>query len=227
MSITFNDTSTEQGLVQDLRYVTGQDIGINDATRVLNYALDWYSELAIQASGMWKFDASTATGRPRATATLSTGTSTVKLDADFLTIDEVEVYYDGSYHPLTLINESSDYSSTAFSAQYSTSGKPTYYALSGNRLTLLPANDEEMTIRVWFSAALSHFAVTDTTASIKLPAATHAQHLVTYAADRVGMRTGERKERDVQIAEQKIQSFFINREMNSVPTLVPHVTISE
>lgn len=232
MAITFNDTSTGQGIVQDLRFTSGQDaLSINDATRLLNFALDRYSHLAITASGRWKWDDSTNADRPKATATLTEGTATYKLDAEHLVIDEVEVYYDGVWCRVEPIDASRDNGGTSLAKQYIENGKPEYYDMQGRFMTLYATPDADAThIRVWFSRAASHFAVTDTTSTIGIPSI-HQDYLPLWAAYRLALRTGDKTMNHIDEAvkrkEREIVEFFGIREMNTPQTLVGNVTVPE
>ena len=65
MSLTYSDSSTLQGAVQHLKYISGQDsLSNNDAARLINMAMDDYSSMAMLSGGDWKFDSNSSTTNP-------------------------------------------------------------------------------------------------------------------------------------------------------------------
>ena len=232
MALTFNDTTTEQGLVQELRFLSGQDaLSIEDATRLLNFALDRYTHLAVMSSGRWKWDDSTNTDRPMATTTLTAGTATYKLDTSHLVIDEVEVYDGSKWHPVGTVDASRDHDGAALTDVYSVDGRPAHYDAQGQYITFYPAPSGGYTqARIWYSRKANHFSTTDTTSAVGI-IPTHQDYLPLYAAYRLAMRTNDKNIsnlRDgVDRKEREIKEFFGMREMNTPHELVGAVNIPE
>lgn len=231
MSLTFNDTTNNQGLVQDLRFISGQDsLSVADATRLLNHALDSYTHLAFKSSGRWKFDDSTYTDRSIATATLSASEPVLALDVTYLVIDEVEVYHNGKWTVVDAGDASRDNDGTPFAITYADEGKPVIYDSSGTELTFYPSPDEDVTVRLWFMRPANHFAVTDTTSTIGIPSI-HHEYLTLYAAERLMMRTNDKNLAAVKMARKEkadeVVEFYGYREMNTPQVLTANVNIPE
>lgn len=186
MTLVFSDSSTKQGLVEHLKFITGQDsLHIDDATRLLNMAIDDYSAIAISSSGRWKFDDLANTTVPTATVTLNAEESHVPLDIDFLTINRVGILVNGKYETLDPI-DSRD-SDTPLSNSYSVSGTPKYYDLDGHNLYFYPKSSVTTTVEVEFAEPANYFDVTDTDAEIGIPRI-HHEYLPLKAAQKLGFR---------------------------------------
>jgi hypothetical protein len=190
MTLVFSDSSTKQGLVEHLKFVSGQDsLNINDATRLLNFALDDYSSIAMASSGKWKFDDTTNTTNPIATATLNAGEEHIPLDIEFLMVDQVQILIDGKYEVLEPIDPRDD-KENVLASVYDTAGKPRYYDYDAHNLYFYPKSDTTRTVKVRFSRAANHFDVTDTNASIGIPSI-HYEYLSLKAAQKLGFRIND------------------------------------
>jgi len=224
MSITFNDTSTRQGLVQDLRFLSGQDsLSIEDATRLLNFAVDDYWHLRVSAAGERKPDSTTYTDRPYDTTSVDADTDSIELDNDHLMIDEFQIDYDGKRYKLDRISATKEDDPVA--ETYATNGRPKYYDVVGNTLYLYPATDEAITAHIWYIRQFKHFATTDTTVDIGIPQV-HGGYLSLRAAQRLGFRTGDRQglEAELRRLVEQIKEFSGMQDMNSERRLQPKNT---
>jgi hypothetical protein len=197
MTVVFSDTSTLQGLVEHLKFISGQDsLHINDATRLLNFAIDDYSHIALTSSGKWKFDDFTNTDNPVATATLNAEEEHIPLETEFLMLNQVQILIDGKYQVLTPIDPR-DNKENVLGTVYETSGKPIYYDYDAHNLYLYPKSDTTRTVKVLFSRAANYFDVTDTTAEIGIPRI-HHEYLALKAAQKLGFRINDSTKTDIE-----------------------------
>lgn len=230
MSVTFNDTSTLQGLVQHLKFISGQDsLAIEDATRLLNFAMDSYSYIALTASKRWKFDDSTNNDFPIATATLEASENAVPLETTFLIIDEVQVTdSNGKFVQLKPIDEADE--ELALGVKYETNGQPQFYDYDSHSLFIYPNASTDRTIKVFYRRATTYFDTTDTTETLGIPRI-HHEYLPIKAAYSLSLRTNDPNlpnlRNEVQLWEGiedsggRIRNFYSKRDNQTKGRLVP------
>jgi len=234
MSVTFNDTSTYQGLVQHLKFVSGQDaLSIEDATRLINFALDDYSHIALTASRRWKFDDQTNTDFPIATATLNSNEASIPLETTFLMIDEVQITDDtGAYVKLLPIDEAEADRKEVLATQYATDGMPLYYDYDSHSLFVYPQSSSTRTIKVLYRRAMEHFDTSDTTATVGVPRI-HQEYLALKASYSLALRNNDpglpALKREIQEWEGvegtggRIREFYSRRDGQTKARLAPKV----
>lgn len=137
----FDDSSTLQGLKQDIDFLCGTNDTAyteNDKVRNINRWAYRVVTWIYRASGTWQFDDSNKTDFPIATTTLVASQQDYELPSDLLKIERVEVLdSDGNYRKLKAIDQSQiDQALTEFKES---DGLPQYYDLVGNSLFLYPA----------------------------------------------------------------------------------------
>lgn len=230
MAVTFNDTTTYQGLVQHLKFISGNDsLAIEDATRLLNFAMDDYSYIALTASKRWKFDDSTNNDFPRATATLEAGENAVPLETAFLIVDEVQVTdSNGKFVVLKPIDEADE--ELALGVKYETNGQPQFYDYDSHSLFIYPNASTDRTIKVFYRRAANHFDTTDTTETVGIPRI-HQEYLAVKAAYSLSLRTNDSNrvslEREVikwegiEDSGGKIRNFYSKRDNQTKGRLIP------
>lgn len=234
MSVTFNDTSTLQGLVQHLKFISGQDsLAIEDSTRLLNFAMDNYSYIALTASKRWKFDDETNIDFPIATATLNSGEASIPLETSFLIVDEVQITNNsGDYEKLDPVDESNADRREVLAELYPTDGLPKLYDYDSHSLFIYPKSDSTRTIKVLYRRAISYFDTTDTTATIGIPRI-HHEYLPLKAAYSLALRTNDsnlpnlRNElvmwEGVEDSGGKIRNFYSKRDNNTTGRMKANV----
>lgn len=190
--VTFNDTSNLQGLVQHLKFLSGNDsLAIEDATRLLNFAMDNYSYIALTASKRWKFDDETNTDFPIATATVNASEASIPLETSFLIVDEVQITdNNGDYVKLEPVDENYRDNPQVLAELYPTNGQPKLYDYDSHSLFLYPKSDSTRTIKVLHRRATTYFDTTDTTATVGIPRI-HHEYLPTKAAYTLALRTND------------------------------------
>jgi hypothetical protein len=203
---------------------------MKDATRLLNFALDDYSYIAMTASGRWKFDDSThvdADGNqtfPIATATLQANEKSLPLATEFLMLNQVQIEIDGEYQVLEPVDVR-DSKHQVLRTTYSTSGKPQKYDYDARSVFLYPASDTDRTVKILYSRASPYFDIANTTATIGIPRI-HHEYLPLKAALKLGMRLSDtdytRIEREVAKWEGvdgqsggKIRDYYSKRDQDT------------
>lgn len=172
----FNDTTTEQGLCQDARFLLG--LAVNDTTSYSDYSLTrninaWYRQVDSwiwDASGKWEFDDSNYTTLPIATTDLVTTAGSEQADYSLPTttrkILRVEVMdSSGNYNKLTQIDQAQI--AEAMTEFEDEKGMPRYYDVVGESIMLYPtplaANvTESAGLKLSFSRTIDEFETTDT-----------------------------------------------------------------
>lgn len=249
MNVTFNDTSTTQGLFQHTKFITGQtNLSINDFTRLANFAMDDYSSIVLSADGRWKFDDATNLTTPQGYTQVVSGQRGYTLDTNYLKVERVEVKINGKWTVIDPIDQR-DYKDVSLETQYDTAGNPKYYDYDGQQIKLYPApnwsdtgsvsaSDPAATtsLHVSFSRPATYFDVSDTTATIGIPRVHHeyialkAAHKVMLANNDPSVSSIERElvsweglERQGRLSGGKIREFFKTRDENRPRRLKPKI----
>jgi hypothetical protein len=206
---------TYQTVADQIKFLTGQDnLQTADLIRVINFAIDSYSDLAMKSDGRWKFDPHTTTTNPIATATLTANQTQYELDTNFLQIDRVEVLVDGKYKPLEQIDRV-EYKTQSLSTTFETAGTPRFYDYDGNAIFLYPASDETITegLKVFYTRPVDY--VTALSETIGIPRV-HVEYLALHGSNQVGVRTNDSNrvdlERKIMVQENKIKDYFTTRD---------------
>lgn len=181
MTLVLSDTSTHQGLVEIIKFETGQDsLSNEEVIRAINLALDNYSYLELIGSRRWKPDASTNTDLPIATTTLNAGETSIALDTSMLTLEEIDLNGD----ILTPIDRS-EFKDKTPTQVYGTSGTPQAYDyVAGQLFFYPPLATGTATVTAHFGRAEPYFATTDTTATIPIPRI-HHRYLIADASEQI------------------------------------------
>lgn len=220
---------TYQTVADQIKFITGQDnLSTADTLRVINFAIDAYSDIAMKSDGRWKFDPHTTTSNPRATANIVAGQNEYELDTNFLQIDRVEILVDDVLKPLEQINRR-DNRSASLSSVYETPGTPVAYEYDGNAIFLYPTPSESTTagLKVYYTRPVDY--ITSLSETIGIPRI-HANYLALSGAFQVGIKTNDQNRAQVQqqllIEEGKIRDYFTTRDEDRPRRLKPMVESS-
>ena len=232
MSTTSN---TPADLYEHLKFLTGQDnLSASNATRIFKYAVDDYSQIAMESDGVQKFDDSSYTTYPTSTSTVSPTASKVQLDKTFLQMDRVSIVLsDGSERPLTAIDRR-DYKDVSLLQHFGSSGLPTHYDIDANGLEVFPHPDTTYTIKVYPTRAAQYFDVTDDSNEVGIPRI-HHYYLILHACRQLGFRTIDSNRTDVaselvkwegsesngRMTGGKIRSYYSKRDEDRPKRLKP------
>jgi len=180
MSLSFNDTTTKQGLIQvcedklfgSYGTISGDEDLLYQFTRLINEALNRVTSLILRSDGRWQFDDQNNTDLPIGTTNLVTTVGSEQQDYGIaithLKILGVEVKdAAGNWRQLSPIDQADlmDNSVTDF---LKTAGLPKYYDKIGNSIFLYPkplgtAVTATAGLKIRFQRPPSYFVYTDTT----------------------------------------------------------------
>jgi len=171
--MTFNDTSSQQGLAQDTRALLG--FGVNDTSTLSNAdicrsANVWYRRAVNfiwQTVGDWEYDDTNLSTLPIATTDLVDGQADYELPSGAQAIERVEVQdADGNWALLSAISK--EQVKEAMTEQFETEGMPQYYDAVGRSVVLYPSPlESEVTasggLKLYVSRDIDEFTSTNTT----------------------------------------------------------------
>jgi len=228
MSLTYSDSSTLQGAVQHLKYISGQDsLSDNDAARLINMAMDDYSSMAMLSGGDWKFDSNSSTTNPIATTPVDPIKNSYQLATSFLVVDRVE-YINGSDTTVLQQTDRRDYSQP-LSKEFGTGSIPRAFDFDGNSISLYPT-PVSGTIKVYTIRPLTHFDGTDATVQLGIPTI-HQEFIPLKAMQKMGLRLsdGDYSRASNQLVEWegqggaggKIRDFYSKRDQTKGLKLTP------
>jgi hypothetical protein len=180
--------NTAADVYAHLKFISGQDnLGTADANRLLRYAMDDYSSIALSADGRDSFDDPTHTNTsdeltyPEATATVSPSVRRVPLDTAFLTIDLVTVTVNGEERKLEHVDKAQK------DTWNTTTGVPTDWDFTAGAIEVSPVPDGSYTVKVYHGRAARHPDVTNTTRDIGIPSIHHF-YLILHSCRQLGFR---------------------------------------
>jgi hypothetical protein len=221
---------TIEDLIDDLKFVTGQDSLTNArAVKLFNYAKDNYSYIALTASGRWKFDDYTHENEdgdptsPIASSTLQPNEESLPLETTFLALNQVQIFVNGQWEVLQPI-DTRDRKDNVLSSIYKTNGKPQFYDYDAHSIYFYPKSDSSIPVRVLYSRAGKHFDSVDLTQQTGIPSI-HDEYLVMYAGDKLSFRTVDGARVDFKnelfkwegdgVSGGKIRDFYSKRDQDT------------
>lgn len=163
----FNNTTTKQGIVQDVYFGVGANstsYPIEDVVRHANESLDVATQLILSADGKWQFDDKNATDLLIGYADLISGQQDYSFDDEFLIINKpLQILNpDGiNWTELVLVDDTE---------LVSQSGTPYQYNKIGNSFLLDPipnyswrfGTEGKYGIKAYFQRNINYFTTTDT-----------------------------------------------------------------
>ena len=163
----FSDSSTEQGLVEESRWLVGANstsYPIKDLTRSINRWFDKAVALIFKASGRWQWDDSNQTTYPNAVTNLISGQSDYTLEVSHLKIERVEVKNENGQWIKLKPFDAKDLHDESLEGFKTQDGVPQYYDVVANSVFLYPASSysQDDSLKVWFQRGGTYFATTDT-----------------------------------------------------------------
>lgn len=165
----FSDTTTSQGLIQDISFLLGVDLNnylIADRTRNINERFRMVWMMIFESYGGWKFQDDNANATPYTDVTVVSGTGTGALPTGALTIREAQLKDSNSvYHRLTPISEQEYFDMGGDSRWNGMTGQPQYFLPYEDTWKLLPAPNYSLAsaLRIYFDPDITTFVYTDTT----------------------------------------------------------------
>lgn len=252
----FNNTTTYDGLCQDIDFLVSTDSTNYDLYRKaanVNRALDDAIAIILSADGRWQYDDSNYTDLPIGTTDLVTNQQDYSFSSEFLDVTRVELKdANGNWRllipfdqkDLTVNNlaplptgvigigvpaNGANYSLTDF---LKTPGTPVYYDKIANSIFLYPTPNysQASSLKIYFQRKPSYFLSTDTTKQAGI--AKHLHRYLSYKAA-YDWTTGKNmpdKRRELQdqitIFEQKIRQFYSIRKKDEKTVIIARNTNS-
>lgn len=165
MAIVFDDTSTKQGLCQDIDFTCGTtttSFPKVDKVRAVNFGLDEVADLIQKVSGAWSWEDSGQTDLPIGTTNIVDDQADYTIDTSFLSILGVYIKDNGFYKEITPIDRR-----PIIENDTQQTGTPNNYYISGNSIFLYPIPDANITagLKIHFQRNIKYFATDATTAT--------------------------------------------------------------
>lgn len=228
--MVFSDTSTNLGLVQQVRDMMRCDSTQWPTSRIVNSVnnyLDTVTGYAIGADGRFQFDDTNHSKLPEGTTALTINQS----DYSFLTDEQgnailsllgVSILRNGKYEMLTPVDRSQVDTAT-FGTE---SGDPTSYdKIADNiiRLDKLPLATVASGLKFYFQRVPSYFTASDTTKAPGVPPLLHRGFVIAAAYDgalTLGLANLQPLSVEFQKESKKMTDYFGNRNKDEFPRLI-------
>lgn len=229
--MVFSDTSTNQGLIQDITFLLGIDTNaypIQDRTRNINARFSMVWSMIFESYGGWQFiddnTSDASTGVPYTDTNLVSGTGLYALPSAAITVNGVEILVNSSWKRLkAMTNE--QLMDAGGDSVFGTNSTPAYYMIQGDVVRLLPIPNTSTTsgLRVYFDQDISTFAYTDTTKVPGFASPFHRMLSVGAALD-YAIARGVNKKADLQNLwndyELRLRKFYSKRWKDRQPAKI-------
>ncbi len=245
--MVFSNTTSNDGLVQEITFFTGLDtnaVNTKERARCIN---QWYYKAAILAwksdpdwqfddvnnaasatDGSWTFDA--FAGLPRATRTMTDNVRIYALPSTALSIERVEVLRtDGNWYVVKPLEEAKIPEDFAIPEYFKTKSIPAYYNLVGSNIELFPAPDSSQVtvtagLKVYTSREVKKFVSTDSSMEPGIPEPFH-RILSLGASYDIGVAKGlentNRLKSDVSELLNEMRDYFTSRQRHNKKSIRP------
>lgn len=239
--MVFNDTTNKLGMIQEAEtWLFGSDYGaisnnsrnLATFTRLFNSGLDQTEIEIMKCDGNWQYDDRGHGDMSIATTTLVASQSNYSLDMSHTKILGVEVKdSNGEYYPLRPIDDTQIRASGLSETElFDQDGKPIYYDLRGDILTVFPApsaSDVTTTagLRIKYQREMDYFTSADTTKEPGIPRQFHDIPVLFGCAKfaKANSMGDKARELDAEIARRvnDLRDFFTKRnvEGNKIITM--------
>ena len=236
MSLQFNDTANQKGIIQFLEKELGFDRGdisgnatkFKQFTADINLVFDKFWAIAIPASGKWQLDDSNQTDYPIITANLEDG----RRDYPFVTdesgnliLDIYRVFVKSSattsvYDEIFPVDQQSDGGTEGFTDGQNTEGIPYIYDKTANGIFLdpIPSYNATNGLKAYINREASYFTTSDTTKKPGVPGLFHDYFFLKPAreyARRKSLASFNRLDEDVLRLEKAIKDYYTQREKDT------------
>lgn len=208
---------------------SGNSTLLKELTADVNLAIDDYTAMMIQVSGMWKGDDSNHTDYPEITTNIVANQRDYTLLTDEngnLILDIYKVYYKNgdAYKLLTPYDSDTEKEASTFTDGLNATGIPSKYDKTANaiRLDVLPTANITDGLKVSINREASYFTSSDATKKAGFPALHHKYFYLRPALDyarRNTLTSYPRIEAEVMKAEREIKEYFDRRAKDENPKL--------
>lgn len=233
MSLSFNDTTTLKGIVQQYEEEIGVDAGtisgnttkLKRFTAKANLALDDFTKIAIQASGTWQWDDSNHADYPIIKTNIVSGQQSYLITSDeqsniILDIYKVAILPSATattYVDIVPTDEQTQDDTSGFINETTVGGVPTCYGKTANGIFFDPTPNYSATngLKLYINREPSYFTYTDTTKKPGIPGIFHRYLVLRPAEDdaRIHAKVTYQALRAERLQmEADIKEYFYNRE---------------
>jgi hypothetical protein len=233
--MTFNDTSTKLGLIQDCEMnlfgnyadISGSTNRLYDFTARINRAYDKVANLIMSSDGKWEWDDTNHTELPIGTTDLVSGQQNYTLDVEYITVSKVIIYDSaGNKHVLQPIDRTDPGAATYLTDPLTITGQPIWYDKMGVSLRLYPIPNYDYTggLEVYFQRKASYFAYTDTTKNPGIPSIFHRLLSLEASLDyAISKQMPQKNDLAVQVKEMEDQivEFYSKRSKDEAKYIYP------
>jgi len=243
----YSDTSTNQGIIQDITFLTGQDTNaytLNDRTRNVNRHYLEVVNLIIRASGAWEFDDTGKTDHPVLTSTLVDGQSDYELPKS-VTSDVYTKQGDATkggilkIHRVEVLDSNSVWSRLkqidqrevrgAWDEFQKTDGLPRFYDIRGGSIFLKPAPATGTVtlsggLKIYILREPYVFTASDTTREPGFAEIFHRRLSLGASYDWFMANVPERAtslKAEIMQMDEAIKEFYGSRDRDYTPRLIP------
>lgn len=246
MSLVFNDTVTQKGIIQTYEKEAGYNAGdvsgnttlLKSVTADINLALDDFVEMAIKSSGTWQFDDSNYSDYPIISTDLISGQRDYSFTADedgnlVLEIFKVLVADpSGVYNEITPIDVQSQSDTSGFYDGRNQTGIPTEYDKTANAIFLNSIPNYNMRLveegksglKAYVNREAMYFTYTDTSRKPGVPGIFHKYFALRPAMDKARrgtLSTYPGLSIEVAKMEANIKEYFSRRTQDERARLAP------
>lgn len=231
--MVFSDTSTNLGLVQQIRDFMGVDSTQWATSKIVNSANNWLDRItgyAIGADKRFQWDDTNHTKMPIGTTNLVANQREYSFLTDeqgnrILTLTRIDWKdSNGYWYQLKPIDQL-EISPSALDDFESTSSRPLYYdKVNDNVIKLYPASDTSVTsgLKFYFQRSPSYFTATDTTKEPGVANILHRGFVIAGAYDgalALGLENLQPLGVELQKEEMKMVNYFKNRNNDEIPSM--------
>jgi hypothetical protein len=225
--MTFNDTSTSQGICQEVDSICGSNTisyPLVDKTRRANSALSDFVTIALDSDTNWQFDDSNFSDLPIGTTNLVTSQTDYTLDVSMLKILKVECK-DSNGNWIELVPVDQNDVNQPLMETFETTGTPEYYDKIDSSVMLYPAPSYNSTagLKIYYQRDASPFVSTDTTKVPGIPSLFHKYIALKiaepYARDKKLENYVSIRNEITKYEEETIPNFFAKRAKDERPVM--------
>ena len=218
--MVFNDTTNNQGLVQEINWWAGTNddtYTLQDKTRNTNRALDAIGARIIKNSYRWTFIDDNSGDFYIANTTITANVDNIALEVTHLNLERVRIKVQDSWKTLTPKSRreisDDDLDRTAV---------PEYYYRQGQSLVFAPVPIESYEVEVEFQKGLDYFTPTDTTKEPGFNPQFHRLVALYAARDYVAINDQSRYtvvQNEIEKMEREMELFYQTRTRDEVTHL--------
>ncbi len=239
MSIVFSDTTTNLGIVQQVRDTMRVDSTQWATSKIVNSCnnyLDTVAGYAIGAVRRLQWDDTNHTKLPIGTTNLIANQAEYSFLTDeqgnaILNLTRIDILDpSGLWRELKVIDEAQI--PIALDEFEKTAGFPQFYDKTADNIIKLypkPATSVTSGLKFYFQRTPSYFAATDTTKAPGVPPLLHRGFVINSAYDgamTLGLGNKEDLFRERQIEQEKMTNYFMQRNTDEVKKMYPRVRSS-